>query len=123
MWFQYDQGGEMVLRDISLTVRKGEVVAFVGLSGAGKSTLLALLGTLAAASDGSFAIAGHEAAGDAAALRRSIGVLAHSPMVYEELTPLENLRFFARLYGVADGEDDGVQYQASFAPAQPLSPA
>ena len=34
--------------------------------------------------------------------RRAIGVLAHRPMLYEELSPLENLRFFARLYDVAD---------------------
>ncbi|MFA7296065.1 MAG: ABC transporter ATP-binding protein [Dehalococcoidia bacterium] len=97
-------GGTTVLDRVTCSIEAGAKVALTGANGAGKSTLLAVLGTLAAASDGSFAIAGHEAERDAAGLRRSIGVLAHSPMVYEELTPLENLRFFARLYGVEDGE-------------------
>ena len=97
-------GGTMVLDRVTCSIEAGAKVALTGANGAGKSTLLAVLGTLAAASDGSFAIAGHDAERDAAGLRRSIGVLAHSPMVYEELTPLENLRFFARLYGVEDGE-------------------
>jgi heme exporter protein A len=97
-------GGTTVLDRVTCSIEAGAKVALTGANGAGKSTLLAVLGTLAAASAGSFAIAGHEAERDAAALRRSIGVLAHSPMVYEELTPLENLRFFARLYGVEDGE-------------------
>ena len=39
-----------------------------------------------------------------AELRRAIGVLAHRPMLYEDLTPLENLGFFARLYDVPDAE-------------------
>lgn len=43
VWFQYEPEGEMILKDISLTVRKGEVVAFVGMSGAGKSTLIDLI--------------------------------------------------------------------------------
>jgi len=97
-------GGSMVLDRVTCSIEAGAKVALTGANGAGKSTLLAVLGTLAAASDGSFAIAGHEVERDAAGLRRSIGVLAHSPMVYEELTPLENLRFFARLYGVENGE-------------------
>ena len=97
-------GGAAVLDRVTFSVEAGAKVALTGANGAGKSTLLAVIGTLAAASSGSFAIAGYEAERDGAALRRSIGVLAHSPMVYEELTPLENLWFFARLYGVADGE-------------------
>ena len=97
-------GGTTVLDRVTCSIEPGAKVALTGANGAGKSTLLAVIGTLAAASSGSFAVDGHEAERDAAALRRSIGVLAHSPMVYEELTPLENLRFFARLYGVADGE-------------------
>ena len=97
-------GGTTVLDHVTCSIQAGAKVALTGANGAGKSTLLAVLGTLAAASDGSFAVSGHEVERDAAALRRSIGVLAHSPMVYEELTPLENPRFFARLYGVEDGE-------------------
>lgn len=97
-------GGATVLDRVTFSVEPGAKVALTGANGAGKSTLLAVLGTLASPSSGTFAAAGHDAERAGAALRRSIGVLAHSPMVYEELTPLENLRFFARLYGVADAE-------------------
>lgn len=98
-------GATAVLDGLSFTVEAGAKVALTGANGAGKSTLLAVLGTLAMTSTGTFAVAGFEAERQGAALRRSIGVLAHSPMVYEELTPLENLRFFVRLYGVEDGEE------------------
>jgi heme exporter protein A len=97
-------GAVTVLDGVTFSVAAGVKVALTGANGAGKSTLLAVISTLAAASGGSFSVAGCEAETADMALRRQIGVLAHSPMVYEELTPLENLRFFARLYGVADGE-------------------
>ena len=97
-------GGTTVLGDVSFTIAAGEKVALTGANGAGKTTLLAVLSTLAAPSSGEATIAGHGHEGARAALRRTIGVLTHRPMLYEELTPLENLRFFARLYGVIDAQ-------------------
>jgi heme exporter protein A len=97
-------GGTTVLNDVSFSIKRGEKVALTGANGAGKSTLLALLSTLAAPTSGDASIAGHALSGPTAELRRSIGVLTHRPMLYEELTPLENMRFFARLYGVVDAE-------------------
>jgi heme exporter protein A len=97
-------GGTTVLQDISFTVPAGAKVALTGANGAGKTTLLAVLSTLAAASAGEATVAGHSVANASEALRRSVGVLTHRPMLYEELTPQENLRFFARLYGVPDGD-------------------
>jgi heme exporter protein A len=97
-------GGTTVLEDVSFSVQAGNKVALTGANGAGKSTLLAVLSTLATPSSGRASIAGHALSGPTAELRRSVGVLTHRPMLYEELTPLENMRFFARLYGVADAE-------------------
>ena len=95
-------GGTLALDGVSFEVAEGAKIALLGANGAGKTTLLALLSTLLTPSEGGASVAGHDLASDGAALRASIGVLTHRPMLYEELTPEENLRFFARLYSVAD---------------------
>ncbi|MYE46164.1 MAG: ABC transporter ATP-binding protein [Chloroflexi bacterium] len=95
-------GGTLALDGVSFEVAEGAKIALLGANGAGKTTLLALLSTLLTPSEGGASVAGHDLASDGAALRASIGVLTHRPMLYEELTPEENLRFFARLYSVGD---------------------
>jgi ABC-type multidrug transport system ATPase subunit len=93
-------GAATVLDGITFEVASGSKTALVGPNGAGKSTLLAVLSTLVTPSAGTASVAGCDLRRDGAGLRRRIGVLTHSPMLYEELTPHENLRFFARLYDV-----------------------
>ena len=95
-------GGVDVVRAVSLALPEGSRTALIGANGAGKTTLLALLSTLVAPSEGDATIAGHSLRARPAELRAMIGVLAHKPMLYEELTPQENLGFFARLYGLDD---------------------
>jgi heme exporter protein A len=97
-------GGLDVVRAVSIALPPGSRTALIGANGAGKTTLLALLSTLVAPSAGDATVAGHSLKDRPAALRRAIGVLAHRPMLYEEMTPLENLGFFARLYSVTDAE-------------------
>ena len=97
-------GGLEVVRQVSLALPLGSRTALIGANGAGKTTLLAMLSTLVGPTEGDATIAGHSLRERPAALRRAIGVLAHRPMLYEEMTPLENLEFFARLYDVADPE-------------------
>ena len=92
--------GVDVVRDVSIRIPAGRKIALVGSNGAGKTTLLSILSTLVHPTTGEARIAGHSLEGRSAALRRSIGVLRHSPMLYEALSPLENLEFFARLYDV-----------------------
>lgn len=92
--------GVEVVRDVTLRIPAGRKVALVGSNGAGKTTLLSLLSTLVQPTSGEAWIDGRPLAGRSAALRRSLGVLRHSPMLYEAFTPMENLEFFARLYGV-----------------------
>lgn len=95
-------GGVPVVRGVDLHLPAGSRTALLGANGAGKTTLLGMLTTLITPSSGSLRISGHHRG--SAALRRSIGVLGHRPMLYEDLSPLENLRFFARLYGVSDAD-------------------
>ena len=95
-------GGVTVVRGVDLALPQGARTALLGSNGAGKTTLLGMLSTLLTPTSGTFRIAGHDPA--SADLRRAVGVLGHRPMLYEDFSPLENLRFFARLYGVADPE-------------------
>lgn len=91
-----------VLDRLTFELPSGSKTALTGPNGAGKSTLLAVLSTLVSPTSGGASVAECDLSRDAVELRRRIGVLAHRPMLYEELTPLENLAFFARLYEVAD---------------------
>ena len=95
-------GRRRALSRVSLDCRAGEIVGLLGPNGAGKSTLLAILSTLAAPSSGAVLYGGRTAKEIGAPLRSRIGVLSHDLHLYSELTALENLIFFSRLYGVAD---------------------
>ncbi|MDA1002483.1 MAG: ABC transporter ATP-binding protein [Chloroflexi bacterium] len=91
-----------VVDAVDFRLSPGSKTALLGANGAGKTTLLGLLATLVTPSAGAAWIGGESLARPSAALRRRIGVLAHLPMLYEELSALENLTFFARLYGVRE---------------------
>jgi heme ABC exporter ATP-binding subunit CcmA len=93
-------GDYPALRDISFTVDGGACLALLGRNGAGKTTLLRILAGLSKAARGSITILGKDARAEAT--RQKIGVLGHGIGVYEELSAFENLRLFARLYGIAD---------------------
>ena len=93
-------GRRRAVSRVSFQAPSGSLLGLLGPNGAGKSTLLAMLATLLRPSTGRIRYGDHEAASDAAALRRTIGVLGHDLFLYPELTALENLEFFAALYGV-----------------------
>jgi heme exporter protein A len=93
-------GDYPALRDISFTVEGGACLALLGRNGAGKTTLLRILAGLSKPARGSITVLGKDARAEGT--RRKIGVLGHGIGVYEELSAYENLRLFARLYGIAD---------------------
>jgi ABC-type multidrug transport system ATPase subunit len=97
-------GRRRALSRVSLDCAAGEFVGLLGPNGAGMSTLLSILATLAAPSSGAVLYGGRTAAILGAALRGRIGVLSHDLHLYSELTAMENLVFFGRLYGMADAE-------------------
>ncbi len=90
------------LRDVSFELPRGASLAVLGPNGAGKSTLLRILAGLERRSSGDFTIFGLDPEKQGDELRARMGFLTHKPMLYPDLTPRENLLFFARLYGVPD---------------------
>jgi ABC-type multidrug transport system ATPase subunit len=97
-------GSTLALDRVSFEVKEGTKVALLGANGAGKTTLLAVLSTLLTPSEGKATVAGYDLTSESGPLRASIGVLTHRPMLYEELSPIENLQFFARLYSVKNAQ-------------------
>jgi heme exporter protein A len=93
-----------VLRGVHLDVRPGEFVTLVGPNGAGKSTLMRIMATLLQPTAGEVTIGGWLLPQYGERVRRYIGLVSHQPMLYGDLTAAENLHFFARLYGLPDGE-------------------
>ena len=86
-------GDKRVLRDLDLDVPDGGFVVVTGPNGSGKTTLLRLCAGLAAPTSGTL---------DVAADRAELGFLGHEPLLYRELTALENLDLYGRLYRVAE---------------------
>ncbi|MDQ2900673.1 MAG: heme ABC exporter ATP-binding protein CcmA [Acidobacteriota bacterium] len=93
-------GDYPALREIDLRIPAGACVALIGRNGAGKTTLLRILGGLSRAAKGTVTVGGTDPR--EAAARRRIGFIGHGISVYDELSAIENLRLFARLYGLPD---------------------
>ena len=98
-------GFNPVLRGINLQVDAGEFVTIVGPNGAGKSTLLRIIATLLKHSDGKISIGGWPLPEYAHQIRRHIGLVSHQTMLYGDLTAVDNLNFFAELYGLDKKEE------------------
>lgn len=93
-------GDTVAVDGIDLTVEPGTHLLLAGANGAGKSTLLRLLAGLTEPSTGLVRLDGEDPR-RSLACRRRLGLLSHQTQLYEDLTARENLRFFARIYGVA----------------------
>jgi heme exporter protein A len=93
-------GERTALRDVTLTVPAGATLVVLGPNGAGKSTLLRVLAGLLRPHAGTARVLGRALPDEGWAVRGRIGLLAHEPMLYRDLTARENLRFHARLHGV-----------------------
>lgn len=87
-------------REVSFSVKKGELVAFLGPNGAGKSTTMKMLTGYIAPSEGFARIAGHNMMDDRIAGSRRLGYLPENGPLYPEMTPLGMLEFFADARGL-----------------------
>lgn len=95
-------GENWAVRDLSLSVARGQVFGFLGPNGAGKTTTIRLLNGLLQPSQGAASVLGMDPATDGHAIRARSGVLTENPSLYEALTARENLRFVGRVYGVPE---------------------
>lgn len=93
-------GATPVLNEVSFELSAGACLALLGANGAGKTTLLKIMATLLRPSRGQVWVAGLDAQREPEAVRRRVGLLAHGNYLYEDLTALENLRFWATLAGL-----------------------
>lgn len=93
-------GNERALAGVSVQLGAKSMCALLGHNGAGKTTLLGIVSTLVRPTDGAVKYRGESGELTGADVRRQIGMLAHASLCYPELTALENLDFFAGLYGV-----------------------
>jgi heme ABC exporter ATP-binding subunit CcmA len=89
------------LRGVSADFAAGRLYAIVGENGAGKTTLLRSLAGLTRPTRGSISMLGTT---DLRSVCRQVGYMAHPSLLYDEMSGMENLRYFARLYGIQDDE-------------------
>ncbi len=99
-------GVQRVLQNLDISLQSGELVCLLGPNGAGKSTLIRLLSGLLKPTAGEITIDGAMVDFSEAEVRRKIGLILHQTFLYEQLTGLENLQLYARLYGTRLTESD-----------------
>jgi heme exporter protein A len=92
-------GERPVLRDLSVKLPTGRTLLVLGPNGAGKTTLLRILATLLRPHAGTVRVLGHQLPREGWAVRGRVGLLAHDPLLYRDLSGRENLRHHARLFG------------------------
>ena len=120
-------GPRRAVAGVSFTLLPGECLALFGPNGAGKTTLLRVLAGLLKPTSGNARVSGIELPGGALA-RGEVGLISHHTMLYEALSPRENVAFAARLYGIRDASarvDDALRRMAMIeradAPVRSLS--
>ncbi|RSD27826.1 heme ABC exporter ATP-binding protein CcmA [Mesobacillus subterraneus] len=97
-------GDKLVLRNITLTLEKGEILAVIGPNGAGKSTFFKCTVGLLQPTSGEIYLNGKLVKKNSAEMKQRIGFLGHESFLYNNLSPLENLKFYGKLYKVKDLE-------------------
>jgi heme exporter protein A len=97
-------GRHRVLKGLDLNIQAGESVVLFGPNGAGKTTFLRILATLSKPTSGTVRISGVDINDNPEGIRQYLGLVTHAPLLYGDLSAQENLRFYGRLYGIANAE-------------------
>ena len=89
------------VNDISFRVEKGEIFGFLGPNGSGKTTIIKMLTGLLPLTEGNAWVEGLDVRKDAEGVRERIGYMSQKFSLYDDLTVLENLKFYGRIYGLS----------------------
>ena len=94
----------VAVNSVSLAIRRGEIFGVLGPNGSGKSTLIRLIATLLVPDGGEIIVFGHDITKEPMAVRRMINRVSVEASFFKKLSPMENLMYGARLYGVSARE-------------------
>ena len=97
-------GDFIAVNEISFEVKKGEIFGFLGANGAGKTTAMRMLCGLSIPSSGAATVAGFNVYRQTEQIKKNIGYMSQKFSLYEDLTVLENIKFFGGIYGLSDAE-------------------
>ncbi len=97
-------GDFKAVSDISFTVRKGSLFAFLGINGAGKSTTINIICSILAKDEGTIIVGGHDLDTEANAIKREIGIVFQTSVLDKELTVKENLEIRTAFYSLSKEE-------------------
>ncbi len=95
-------GDFIAANEITFEVEKGEIFGFLGANGAGKTTAMRMLCGLSIPSSGNATIAGFDVYKQTEQIKKNIGYMSQKFSLYEDLTVLENIKFFGGIYGLTD---------------------
>lgn len=93
-------GDLVAVNRVSMEIEEGDIFGFLGPNGSGKTTLLRMLCGLLLPSDGNAIVLGRSIRDDSEAIKRSIGYMSQQFSLYEDLSVMENLKFYAGIYGI-----------------------
>lgn len=97
-------GAFIAVDKITFSVKKGEIFGFLGPNGSGKSTTIRMLCGILNPSSGWGQVAGHDIFTEPEEIKKSIGYMSQKFSLYEDLTPMENIRFYLGIYSVAQNQ-------------------
>jgi len=106
----YDNGFN-ALKEVSLKVKRGEILAMLGPNGAGKTTLLRLCAGLIPLERGQGHVLGVDLKNDRELVRHRVGMIGHNNGLYSDLTVAENVRFWGRTVGASTAEVDAALHR------------
>lgn len=87
--------------NLSFEVYRGEIFGFLGANGAGKTTAIRILCGLSSPTSGKVMVAGYDASTQSEEIKKSIGYMSQKFSLYSDLTIIENIRFYAGIYGLS----------------------
>ncbi|KEI85158.1 bacitracin ABC transporter ATP-binding protein [Clostridium botulinum B2 433] len=97
-------GKREIIKGVSFSVKTGEIFGFLGPNGAGKTTTIRMLVGLIAPTKGNIKIMGHDIQRDRREALKNVGCIVENPDMYNDLTGMQNLKFYADLYGYISKE-------------------